>query len=512
MADWRMKIIAAEAEHLVGLASQDHELRRELRALAERVLAATAGPAPSPGAVPAAAEPAGPAEPATPGAEGSGPHEATVAESGRPRPPLRELTLGRPAPTPKGVPRRFETSSGPEAPDERLAPLEARCRGKAEAARWLATRLHQLRDGLDPGLEDAPADPVISAWTDRVADGFYWQHAPESSQPSDIEALGDLGGCFEAAAEALALVRRLPGHAKAMEPVLPLLAEAQSAVRVAIQRIQAPEDADQVQVFEWLKAATARHRVFLRRFMRSDDPADPAGWPDLLARIEKIAAKHGQARRPSRLEPLFQALRAHLANLRGGEAAEPDWREVIRDVEELVSNGLPPSNRQIRELLLPAINELPDSADLPPGFRLVLREIDRFLATAAAPAESSTQPEPAAEVKQAARLLGGRSVVLIGGSRRREAQQALERALGLKELVWVETKEHQSIDAFEPVVARPDVALVLLAIRWSSHAFGDVKLMCDRHGKALVRLPGGYNANQVATQILAQSSDHLARG
>jgi hypothetical protein len=51
----------------------------------------------------------------------------------------------------------------------------------------------------------------------------------------------------------------------------------------------------------------------------------------------------------------------------------------------------------------------------------------------------------------------------------------------------------------------------LLAIRWASHGFGDVKPLCDRHGKLLVRLPGGYNANQVAAQILAQCSEHLAK-
>ena len=106
-------------------------------------------------------------------------------------------------------------------------------------------------------------------------------------------------------------------------------------------------------------------------------------------------------------------------------------------------------------------------------------------------------------------MLGGRSVVLIGGIRRREAQESLRRALGLSELIWIETKEHQSVDSFEPLIARADVAVVLLAIRWSSHAFGDVRQFCDRHGKPLVRLPGGYSPNQVAAQILAQCSGKL---
>ena len=101
-------------------------------------------------------------------------------------------------------------------------------------------------------------------------------------------------------------------------------------------------------------------------------------------------------------------------------------------------------------------------------------------------------------------------MVLIGGNRRREAQESLRRALGIKDLIWIETREHEAIAGFEPLIARADVAVVLLAIRWSSHAFGDVKQLCDRHGKLLVRLPGGYNPNQVAAQILAQSSMQLS--
>jgi len=58
-------------------------------------------------------------------------------------------------------------------------------------------------------------------------------------------------------------------------------------------------------------------------------------------------------------------------------------------------------------------------------------------------------------------------------------------------------------------IARPEVALVVLAIRWSSHSFGDVKLFCDKYGKPLVRLPAGYNSNQVAAQVLAQCSTRL---
>ena len=395
-----------------------------------------------------------------------------------------------------------------------LAPIEARCRKKAEAARWAAAHERWLQEGANLDDEGPSPDPEVTRWADTLTQGFYWGSASDPSQSAEISLLDDLGGCFEAVAESLALVRMILDEKKAapraLEEALPLVAEAQSSLRAAMQRIPAPEDADQLLVFDWLKITCARSHIYVKRFMRADDPADPLRWPDLLARIERQRGRHGPSTgRGSQHGEEFNRLRSLLDGIREGRSAEPDWRAVIEVVEEIVGKGVPPSNREVRELLLPVIDEIPDLDDLPQGFRLVLREIDRFLATHSSRTEADAAPEPTAEVKEAARLLAGKSVALIGGSRRREAQESLRKVLGLKELIWLETKEHQSVGSFEPLVARPDVALVLLAIRWSSHAFGDVKKFCDRHGKLLVRLPGGYSPNQVAAQVVAQCSEQL---
>jgi hypothetical protein len=100
-------------------------------------------------------------------------------------------------------------------------------------------------------------------------------------------------------------------------------------------------------------------------------------------------------------------------------------------------------------------------------------------------------------------------MVLIGGDRRRAAHEAIVESFGLQELIWLETREHQSIEGFEPYIARPDVAVVLLAIRWTSHSYGEAKEFCDNSGKPLVRLPTGYNPSQIASQILGQCSERL---
>ena len=509
MTDWRLKIIAAEAERLIELANEDSQLRADLRALARTILDSTAD-APSREEVELGRSPR-PAGPAPAIREPSPVAERPDASGREAREPLRELTLGRSS-TPGKAPNPPSTGSGSRSAVDELTMIEARCRRKAEAARRAARHQRGLQPGDGSPEEDEPAHPEIAHWAERWTDALHFLYASEESPPADLSMLDDLGGCFESVAEALSLAIGSLDQPKVLEPVLTLLAEAQSALRGAIHQLRTNDDPDQLQVFEWLKATAARRRIYIKRFMRAGDSADPSQWADLLARIQKLEKRSGhQTRKRTRLESLIKRLRAGVDAVRDGAASEPDWRAIIAAVEDILGEGVPPSSREIRELLLPVVNDLPDLDAIPPGFRLVLREIDRFLATHTLTEEPPIPHAPAAEVKEVARLLSGRSIVLIGGNRRREAQESLRQALDLKELIWIETKEHAAVAGFEPMIARPDVALVLLAIRWASHGFGDVKPLCDRHGKLLVRLPGGYNPNQVAAQILAQCSGHLAK-
>ncbi len=487
MAGWEMKIITAEAQRLLALAANNANLRADLRALAELIMAATES------------------RPLSAPTQGIAPAEAPHAKE-----TLRELTLGRSRPAFSEVELPPNATTEPAVSDADLPEIEARCRLKAEGARWAAARQRRIREGSDFEAELAPEDPEIVAWADRLADSFYWLNSPPS-KPTDIALLDDVAGCLESVAESIALVLHDGIVSRShLDRSLPVVAEAQSALRAAIQAIEAPDEPDQLRIFAWLKATAARHHVYIKRFMRTDDPSDPSRWPDLLDRIERIDAKLKKTtRRSPRQEALVSLIQSLLEHIRAGEETEQDWQQVIKTVDEMVGEGVPPSSRGIRDLLLPLIDDLPEQDDPPPGFRLVLRELDRFLATRThAPAEAIVH-EPTPEVKEARRLLSGRSVVLIGGVARRESQNVLKTSLGLKDLTWIETKEHQSIAGFEPAIARQEVALVLLAIRWTSHAFGDVKQFCDRYGKPLVRLPAGYSPNQVAAQILAQCSEQL---
>jgi hypothetical protein len=151
---------------------------------------------------------------------------------------------------------------------------------------------------------------------------------------------------------------------------------------------------------------------------------------------------------------------------------------------------------------------VPDGLDLPPAVGLVFREIDRYLEER--PPEAATVAEPPTpEVAEVAALLSGREAVLIGGHVRPDRRAALIEAFGLADLNWLTTPEHTSVSVFEAPIARPEVAVVLLATRWSNHDYQNVKDYSTEHGKLFVKLPAGYHPNQVAHQILGQVGERL---
>ena len=488
MADELLSALGSIIERLRQLAAEDPPLRTQLRCLAQAVLAATETAAP--------AEPPPSAETAAPAVGGAGESPVTL-----PLEPPSPLAAERPA---------WKAWTG--VSDADLPLIEARCRLKAEGARWAAERERRLRAGAEFATEIEPKDREIIEKARSLEGCFLWMNHSSGPSPEDLSLWDDVAGCFDALAAALALVREilddLDGNREIFEQSLDLLAEAHSALRVAIEAIDGNVDSDQKSVHNWLRATTREQQVFIQRFMRADDPADPTAWSDVTERIQRLDQQLQKGRqREKQQHARVNKVRYHLKCIRSSGGSEHDWKTIVDTVEAMIADGLQPSNRDVREMLLPVVDSLPDM-DLPPVFQRVLQELDRYLATRP-PVTAEVALEPTVEVRQAAELLNGKAVVLIGGDRRPYAQDALCGAFGLKELVWMDTREHQSIEGFEPHVARGDVAVVLLAIRWSSHSFGEVKDFCDKHGKPLVRLPSGYNPNQVAHQVLAQCGERL---
>ncbi len=530
-------------ERVVTLSLRDEPLRAALRLFAQHILDLTAEEtqaAPEPATEPASPPPVeasttvngkvaeAPASPAEPAVDETAPAEPVLpaAELASQLWQGRAKHIGIQHAQPAAAARPPAESSGATAAwnaptNEGLQLIERRCRLKAEGARWALRRQKRLREGADFRTEIEPKDREIIAQAKELPDCFLWMNHPSGPAPSPLEQWDLVANAFDAVADALALVRSVledpEDHRDIFEQALDLLAEAQSALRAAIHQIDGPTDADQHAIFNWLRATAAEQQIFIQRYMRADDPADPACCHELRQRLEELDARFEE----SRQERKFRRKRINKLRYVTGRLAEnpgdvSQWRTLINTVEELIAGGVPPSNRELRDLLLPIVDDMPELdhlpglEELPPGMMLALREIDRYLANRPGEeSESSHQPSP--EVRQAAKLLRGKAMVLIGGERRHHAEQALKEAFGLSELIWIATREHESVATFEPYVARNDLAVVVLAIRWSSHSYGDVKQFCDQYGKPLVRLPAGYNPNQVAAHILAQCSDRLAQ-
>lgn len=516
--------LEAVIERLLPLAAADPQVRADLRRLAEALLDLTTepvgkGPAPPP---------AGPHAPSLPvgafplPADGTSSDATKASGSSLFQPPASafpSLSRGGEGSSLTEAPARTGPRRGLDLSDEELGHIRARCLLKAEACRWARRRRLQEQRGADFRRDIDPIDQELIQRARTLPECYLWMCSPDAITPADLELYELTARCFEVVVHCMdntqAILSDLELFRDEFEVSLELLAEAQSALRAAVQRLGHGSDPDQTLIFSWLRMLTDEYRVFIPRFMRVDDPADLTALASLADRAADLSRRLEEIRKRSKLrKKLFGKLRHKVSVLRNDSDGlrTDEWRILISTVDQLVQDGVPPSNVQLREQLLQVLDNLPEGQDLPPSFQRVLHEIDRYLASR--PTESFEQDptlleESSPEVREVAELLRGQAVVLIGGDRRPAAAEALQRSFQLGELIWIETREHESILGFEPYVARPEVVVVLLAIRWSSHSFSEVKRFCDQHDKPLVRLPAGYNPKQVARQILLQCSERL---
>ena len=504
---------------LLELSVHDTQLRTDIRACAEAILAITSDAERNGNGNerrPSLAPPQKPdrAVDSAPIVESRRP-----IDRDRPREPLGELTLGQNRPS--EAPPRFDSMPAPDDEEAALLDVVTRCRMKSEGARWAAIRHQKIQEGVDFRLEVAPRDREVIEKAGAIPGCFLWTNTASFRPPEDLDLMEELADCFEVMAEAVLLVLQLLDANRSKRVLLAqgldLLAETQSALRVAILRVGGSSDSDQFKVYQWIRQVANVEGHFIHRYMKLEDPAEPTRAPWTRSQIDQMMAGFEQeGQRGRQRESRLKTLRFHASRVGKTDGDHYHWQKIVQTVHEMVVvDQIPPSSVEIRESLLPFWDVLPDFDDPPTGFNLVLREIDRYLDAQDDPdhpEHEAPRDEPSPEIREVASLLAGRAVLFIGGMRQTHAQAALASAFNLSELIWFDAKEHGSNEFFRPSIARDDVALVLLAIRWSSHSFGDVKIDCDRLNKPLVRLPAGYNPQQVAVQILSQVSDQLRQG
>ena len=213
--------------------------------------------------------------------------------------------------------------------------------------------------------------------------------------------------------------------------------------------------------------------------------------------IRVAAAQVGLQRPEDTAQAVYEWLRGQAAELRiyihrhmrPNDPANPDLVHVL--------------NERLNRLLAPA----PFRVTMEPGEGDEGDEGEDFDAGMADDEDIPTTPE----VARVAELLRGRTVAMFCGDRRPEQAQALEAAFGLGNLLWETTGDKFSTGDHERVLNHPDLALVLVAVRWLSHSHtGNLPREAAERGIPVVRLPGGYGITRVAYEILEQAGERLA--
>lgn len=410
------------------------------------------------------------------------------------------------------------------APRLDLESMATSCALKADAARWMGERQRLLALG-----KTLPAEVAAQKWkliehAQTLPECYLWMLHLELPATTDPTLYADLGNCYEACALMAALLEKLVAHERQAQPfliqALGLATVAQAALRNAIQALEDTVDTDQRKLFQWVEAAHAQYHLQMRRYTKRSKEANPRQAAALIQQVQELFNKiSAQRKRQNAQRRLWRNARSLAENLQADLRAvtAPQWQALVEAVEALVDAGIPTSSVELRNFLLPLLDQLGEQLPTPsaqhPTFTLVLREVERFLdQEPAETGETVATPEVASsgEVLQVRALLQGQRIVFIGGERRPAAEEALCNAFALKELIWLEGHD-QTYTAFEPYVARADVSVVILALRWSRHGFGQVKEYCNHYDKLFVRLVGGYNPNQVAHVVLKQIGERLAQ-
>ena len=394
--------------------------------------------------------------------------------------------------------------------------VRQRCLLKAEAARWAAERRRLIDHGVDFQVEIQPTDRDLIARAKEMPECFLWTNNPSCPEPAFLTTFEELGHAYENLAESLLLIETVIGDPdlnSLLGEAMQFVAEAQSIVREAARRTGFEgNDVDQFLAYDWLKDLTQQRGIFIPRYMKTEDVGDPADSQALTERLAKfdsqITSLVRQIKTTKRL--LGKVSYESKMTLQHPFDSSSRINTITRAIEELVPQFIPPSHVELRDYLLPILDLMDDVDTELKSTCLVLREIETFL---------SRNPEAESKVMVDDTLseaviklrpnLRGKKMYMIGGIKRPLRQEAIRRAFELEELVWETVNPHTSLNQLLPMIKQEEVALVLLAIRWSSHDYSGIQEVCRQFGKPLVRLPGGTNPNQIANQIIGQAANRL---
>ena len=530
---------------------RDPDLAASLRQFASSLIKITEGPAMPPAAggfVPRVKEPYG-------------------APTGYMAPPLRqavpeprynefESEFFRPAGEPAGqawgggeAPMTTEQARrafGPDTIDLNL--ISERARLKAEGVRWAWTRERRIHAGADFRREIQPNDQSLVHRAKNLANCFMWMNDPFGPRLTDQHQMETLAGCFDTLAESVALVKEvMPDRHKQPDLVkqaLTYMAQSQSALRMVVRQIYDRDDQDQMEAYQWLRRITQVERIYLSRYMRLDDPADPGDWIMIHEAVTRIEQQLDESRRANaEIKKLTRKLAyetSQIAHL-PADLAKPKWETVFEIVTEMLQYGMPTSHPDLINPLLHIATHRPSDVEVPESINMVWSQVEAAVEDRKRSAESDeaideSTPRPIPETTgmrslatgarapkvvepvddsemditaQVQERLKGRTIVLISGEAREPARRALETTLGVKQLVWYTLHTPEDTANLKPILANPDVILVLVAPKAAERAREELTEICEKVRKPMVRLSIGYAPSAVTNAIVNQAGEHI---
>lgn len=174
--------------------------------------------------------------------------------------------------------------------DDDLSLMVERCRLKAEGTLWALEREERLRDGADFHEEIRPSDQEIIQRAKQLPNCFLWMNQPRDDiwkKAGDFDIIAD---CFDALAESLASLDTSldTGTPEQFLQAVNLTAEAQSALRTAVNRVDNYPDSDQQMAYHWLRNRASQDRFYIARFLKISDPADPDRAEAVMAEAQEL--------------------------------------------------------------------------------------------------------------------------------------------------------------------------------------------------------------------------------
>lgn len=287
------------------------------------------------------------------------------------------------------------------------------------------------------------------------------------------------------------------------EALLNGAAASQQFARRTLEEMVRSSDPQQEHLFRRLRDYAAEAQIFIKNLSNSnltDEKLKVAavGLGAVFASIREGIEKKQRQR---------ESLSDLLALLRQSDfgISKTDEERLTQTVVTCLNAGIPPSNKEMRDALLPW-HALLGNPQVKRVVAEVQKEVDRREKTGMSAldddGETALTPEIQTKLSELLPYTQGKVMLFMGGKPLQEKRAEITQVLKLSDLEWTNTNGAPGAGQFEAAITRCDIAALL--IRFMRHGYGEVDQYCDLHGKRLIRIPSGLGINRIIHDLHAQ--------